>query len=79
LLDGYRGRPKADVDALVCAIVAFSRMTAQLGERLVEAEINPSSCCRLGRAFGRRTVRRCWARGRSRTCPCLTSRRLIGH
>ena len=41
LLDGFRGRPKADVDALVTAIVAFSQMTAQLGERLVEAEINP--------------------------------------
>jgi acetate---CoA ligase (ADP-forming) len=41
LLDGFRGRPKADVDALVGAIVAFSRMAAQLGDRLVEAEINP--------------------------------------
>jgi acyl-CoA synthetase (NDP forming) len=41
LLDGFRGRPKADVDALADAIVAFSRMAAQLGERLVEAEINP--------------------------------------
>jgi acyl-CoA synthetase (NDP forming) len=41
LLDGFRGRPKADVDALVDAMVAFSRMTVQLGERLVEAEANP--------------------------------------
>jgi acyl-CoA synthetase (NDP forming) len=41
LLDGFRGRPKADVQTLVTAIVAFSQMTAQLGERLVEAEINP--------------------------------------
>ncbi|MFN9472927.1 acetate--CoA ligase family protein [Acidovorax sp.] len=41
LLDGFRGRPLADVDALVTAIVAFSQMAAQLGERLVEAEINP--------------------------------------
>jgi acyl-CoA synthetase (NDP forming) len=41
LLDGYRGRPKADVEALVEAIVAFSRMATQLGDRLVEAEINP--------------------------------------
>ena len=41
LLDGFRGRPKADIEALVDAIVAFSRMAAQLGERLVEAEINP--------------------------------------
>jgi acetate---CoA ligase (ADP-forming) len=41
LLDGYRGRPRADVDAAVSAIVAFSRMASQLGERIVEAEINP--------------------------------------
>ena len=41
LLDGFRGRPKADVDALADAIVAFSRMAAQLGDRLAEAEINP--------------------------------------
>ncbi|MDR6522416.1 acyl-CoA synthetase (NDP forming) [Variovorax paradoxus] len=41
LLDGFRGRPKADVEALVDAIVAFSAMAARLGERLVEAEINP--------------------------------------
>ncbi len=41
LLDGFRGRPKADVGALVDAIVAFSAMAAQLGDRLVEAEINP--------------------------------------
>ena len=41
LLDGFRGRPKADVDALVDAVVAFSQMASQLGERLIEAEINP--------------------------------------
>ncbi len=41
LLDGYRGRPKADVEALIKAIVAFSEMVATLGERLLEAEINP--------------------------------------
>jgi len=41
LLDGFRGRPKADTEALVTAIVAFSRMAAQLGDRLLEAEANP--------------------------------------
>ncbi|MBB2920050.1 acetate--CoA ligase family protein [Cupriavidus alkaliphilus] len=41
LLQGYRGRPRADVDALADAIVAFSRMVATLGDRLIEAEINP--------------------------------------
>jgi len=41
LLDGFRGRPKADVPALVDAIVGFSRLAAALGDRLVTAEINP--------------------------------------
>ncbi|MFM0393053.1 acetate--CoA ligase family protein [Paraburkholderia phytofirmans] len=41
LLDGYRGRPRADIDALVSAIVAFSLMAVRLGGRIVEAEINP--------------------------------------
>jgi acyl-CoA synthetase (NDP forming) len=41
LLDGFRGRPPADVEALAQAVVAFSNMTVQLGERLIEAEINP--------------------------------------
>lgn len=41
LLDGYRGQPKADVEALVNAIVDFSTMVATLGDRLLEAEINP--------------------------------------
>jgi acyl-CoA synthetase (NDP forming) len=41
LLDGYRGRPRADVEALAAAIVAFSTMVLELGEALVEAEINP--------------------------------------
>lgn len=41
LLDGFRGRPKADVEALADAIVAFAGMAAHLGDRLLEAEINP--------------------------------------
>src|SRR5690606_37683982 len=31
LLDGFRGRPKGDIDALCDAIVNFSRMVAALG------------------------------------------------
>jgi acyl-CoA synthetase (NDP forming) len=41
LLDGYRGKPKLDVDAVVQAMIRFSTMVASLGERLLEAEINP--------------------------------------
>ena len=49
LLDGFRRRPKADVDALVHAIVAFSQMVAQLGDTLIEAEINPIFALENGR------------------------------
>jgi len=41
LLDGYRGRSRCDVDALVNAIVQFSTMVAAMGDRLIECEINP--------------------------------------
>ena len=41
LLDGYRGRKKCDVVALVKAIVQFSNMVAALEEHLLECEINP--------------------------------------
>ncbi len=49
LLDGYRGRARADVPALVEAVVAFSRMAAALEDRLIEAEINPLFVLPLGR------------------------------
>jgi acyl-CoA synthetase (NDP forming) len=41
LLQGYRGRPRADVAALRAAIEAFAEMVRSLGDRLREAEINP--------------------------------------
>jgi acyl-CoA synthetase (NDP forming) len=41
LLAGHRGAPAADVEALVNAVLAVARMGEALGERLVEAEINP--------------------------------------
>jgi acyl-CoA synthetase (NDP forming) len=41
LLDGWRGRPKADVRALSETVVAFARMADTLGPKLLEAEINP--------------------------------------
>jgi acyl-CoA synthetase (NDP forming) len=49
LLNGYRGRPSADVAALVDAIVAFASMAERLGDRLVEAEINPLFVLEKGR------------------------------
>jgi acyl-CoA synthetase (NDP forming) len=41
LLRGFRGRPPYDVGALAHAILTFSTMVSTLGERLIEAEINP--------------------------------------
>ena len=41
LLTGYRGAPKCDVAALTDAILAFAGMAEALGDRLIEAEINP--------------------------------------
>jgi acyl-CoA synthetase (NDP forming) len=41
LLNGFRGRPVADSEALVNAIVAFAEMALTLGDRLQDAEINP--------------------------------------
>ncbi|CCD88943.1 putative Acyl-CoA synthetase [Bradyrhizobium sp. ORS 285] len=41
LLNGYRGRAKLDVEALVDAIVNFAAMAVALDGRIVEAEINP--------------------------------------
>jgi acyl-CoA synthetase (NDP forming) len=41
LLRGFRGRPPADMGALLDAVLAFARMGEALGERLVTAEINP--------------------------------------
>jgi acyl-CoA synthetase (NDP forming) len=41
LLKGFRGRPIADIEALVDAIIAFSNMIGAIGSKLQEAEINP--------------------------------------
>jgi acyl-CoA synthetase (NDP forming) len=41
LLRGFRGRPVADADALIDAMLAFSNMVSSIGKSLLEAEINP--------------------------------------
>lgn len=41
LLEGARGRPRADVEALADALVRVSRLAETLGQRLVELDINP--------------------------------------
>ncbi len=41
LLDGVRGRPPADLDALVEVILRVQRMALELGDVLAELDINP--------------------------------------
>jgi acyl-CoA synthetase (NDP forming) len=41
LLDGARGRPKADVAALLRALAALSRFAAGAGPRLISVDVNP--------------------------------------
>jgi len=41
LLDGARGRPKLAVDALVATALAVARLAEELGDRLVELDVNP--------------------------------------
>lgn len=41
LLKGFRGRPVADTDALIEAVLTFADMVSALDARLQEAEINP--------------------------------------
>lgn len=48
LLDGYRGRERADVPALIEAVLAFACMAQALQDRLIEAEINPLFVKRMG-------------------------------
>lgn len=41
LLDGARGRPPADVDALVQVIMSIANLATALGDRLTELDLNP--------------------------------------
>ncbi|MGW2740877.1 acetate--CoA ligase family protein [Streptomyces sp. NPDC001450] len=41
LLDGVRGRPPADLDALVEVVLRVERMALELGEQIAELDINP--------------------------------------
>jgi acetyl-CoA synthetase (ADP-forming) len=48
LLEGFRGRPRLDVEAAAEAVMRASWLAADLGERLVDAEINPLLLRRAG-------------------------------
>jgi hypothetical protein len=44
LLDGVRGAPPADRDAVIGAVVALSRLAAELGDDLAALDVNPLRC-----------------------------------
>jgi hypothetical protein len=46
LLDGHRGRPAADVDALARALARFSVLAADLADLVTEIDVNPLVCGR---------------------------------
>ncbi|WP_192179675.1 acetate--CoA ligase family protein [Mesorhizobium amorphae] len=48
LLDGWRGRPKGDVEAAIDAIQNFARFAIANQESFIEAEINPLIVCQQG-------------------------------
>ena len=41
LLQGFRGAPEADVDALVGSLLALSQMAVDLDHRRPELDVNP--------------------------------------
>ena len=41
LLNGYRGKPKYDVSALLRTIVCFSELVLSFQDRIIECEMNP--------------------------------------
>ena len=49
LLEGFRGSPAADSDALVDALVRVSQLGNQLGGTLAELDINPLMVLPAGR------------------------------
>ena len=48
LLDGYRGRPKADLAAAIDAVAGIAGFVAKRAEAIAELDINPLIVCRQG-------------------------------
>lgn len=44
LLDGFRGQPAADLDAVTMAIVGLGALAAELGREIAALDVNPLTC-----------------------------------
>ena len=48
ILNGVRGQPPCDREAVISAITAFSALVADLGEHLDAFDVNPMICSPAG-------------------------------
>jgi len=48
LIDGYRGKPAADLDAAIAAIQAIAQFALMHDDRLEELDVNPLILCEKG-------------------------------
>ena len=48
LLDGFRGRPKADLDAAIDAVLSLANFVSQNADAIEELDINPLIVCAKG-------------------------------
>jgi acyl-CoA synthetase (NDP forming) len=60
LLDGWRGNPPSDVEAVIDALVRLSWLAVDLGARLIDLEINPMIVGNVGAAVRAVDVRAEW-------------------
>jgi acyl-CoA synthetase (NDP forming) len=61
LLDGWRGSPPRDLDAIADALVRLSWLAVDLGTRLVDLEINPLIAGAVGAGVRAADLRATWA------------------
>jgi acetyl-CoA synthetase (ADP-forming) len=63
LLDVWRGNPARDIEAIVDALVRLSWLAIDLGERLIDLEINPLIAGTVGAGVRAVDLRAEWVRG----------------
>ena len=63
LLDAWRGNPARDIEAIVDALVRLSWLAIDLGECLIDLEINPLIAGAVGAGVRAVDLRAEWVRG----------------